>query len=32
MHPILFLGPERAGERIVVEPEDVKRATAAISA
>ncbi|HEX2833635.1 MAG TPA: ATP-dependent Clp protease ATP-binding subunit ClpX [Thermoanaerobaculia bacterium] len=32
MHPILFLGPERAGERIVVEPEDVRRATAAISA
>jgi ATP-dependent Clp protease ATP-binding subunit ClpX len=32
MHPILFLGPERAGERIVVEPEDVKKATASISA
>ncbi|MEO8036918.1 MAG: hypothetical protein ABI837_20990, partial [Acidobacteriota bacterium] len=26
LHPILFVGPERAGERIVVEPEDVKRA------
>jgi ATP-dependent Clp protease ATP-binding subunit ClpX len=32
MHPILFLGPERAGERIIVEPEDVRRATAAFSA
>jgi ATP-dependent Clp protease ATP-binding subunit ClpX len=32
MHPILFLGPERAGERIIVEPEDVRRATAAIPA
>ena len=26
LHPILFVGPERAGERIVVEPEDVRRA------
>ncbi len=26
MHPILFLGPERAGERIVVEAGDVRRA------
>jgi ATP-dependent Clp protease ATP-binding subunit ClpX len=26
LHPILFLGPERAGERIVVEVEDVRRA------
>jgi ATP-dependent Clp protease ATP-binding subunit ClpX len=26
LHPILFVGPERAGERIVVEPDDVKRA------
>jgi ATP-dependent Clp protease ATP-binding subunit ClpX len=25
LHPILFLGPERAGERIVVEVEDVRR-------
>ena len=25
LHPILFLGPERAGERIVVEAEDVRR-------
>jgi ATP-dependent Clp protease ATP-binding subunit ClpX len=32
MHPILFLGPERAGERIVVEPEDVRRATATMPA
>jgi ATP-dependent Clp protease ATP-binding subunit ClpX len=28
LHPILFVGPERAGERIVVEPEDVRRAVA----
>ncbi|HEX8252541.1 MAG TPA: ATP-dependent Clp protease ATP-binding subunit ClpX [Thermoanaerobaculia bacterium] len=28
LHPILFLGPERAGERIVVESEDVRRAIA----
>ena len=28
LHPILFVGPERAGERIVVEAEDVRRITA----
>ncbi len=28
MHPILFLGPERAGERIIVEAGDVLRAVA----
>ena len=28
LHPILFTGPERAGERIVVEPEDVRRCVA----
>ena len=28
LHPILFVGPERAGERIVIEPEDVQRALA----
>jgi ATP-dependent Clp protease ATP-binding subunit ClpX len=26
LHPILFVGPERAGERIIVQPEDVRRA------
>ena len=26
LHPILFVGPERAGDRIVVEPRDVHRA------
>jgi ATP-dependent Clp protease ATP-binding subunit ClpX len=26
LHPILFTGPERAGDRIVVEPRDVQRA------
>jgi ATP-dependent Clp protease ATP-binding subunit ClpX len=26
LHPILFVGPERAGERIVVEPADVRKA------
>lgn len=34
MHPILFAGPERAGERVVVdvvEADDVRRAVAAIS-
>ncbi len=31
MHPILFLGPERAGERAVVEADDVRRAVATIS-
>src|SRR5207244_1186688 len=30
LHPILFVGPERAGERIVVEPDDVRRAVAAV--
>jgi ATP-dependent Clp protease ATP-binding subunit ClpX len=28
LHPILFVGPERAGERIVVEPTDVRKAVA----
>ena len=28
LHPILFVGPERAGERIVIEPADVRRAIA----
>jgi ATP-dependent Clp protease ATP-binding subunit ClpX len=28
LHPILFVGPERAGERIVVEPADVRSALA----
>jgi ATP-dependent Clp protease ATP-binding subunit ClpX len=28
LHPVLFVGPERAGERVVIEPEDVKRAIA----
>ncbi len=28
LHPILFVGPERAGERIVVEPSDVHSALA----
>jgi ATP-dependent Clp protease ATP-binding subunit ClpX len=27
LHPILFVGPERAGERIIVGPEDVHRVT-----
>jgi len=26
LHPILFVGPERAGDRIVIEPHDVQRA------
>jgi ATP-dependent Clp protease ATP-binding subunit ClpX len=30
LHPILFVGPERAGERIVVEASDVNRAVAAM--
>ena len=30
LHPILFVGPERAGERIVVEAADVGRAVAAM--
>jgi ATP-dependent Clp protease ATP-binding subunit ClpX len=29
LHPVLFLGPERAGERVVIEPDDVRRALAA---
>jgi ATP-dependent Clp protease ATP-binding subunit ClpX len=28
LHPILFIGPERAGERITIEPADVQRALA----
>ena len=28
LHPVLFAGPERAGERIVIEAGDVRRATA----
>jgi ATP-dependent Clp protease ATP-binding subunit ClpX len=28
LHPILFVGPERAGERVTIEPEDVRRAIA----
>jgi len=28
LHPILFVGPERAGERIVIEPDDVRKALA----
>ena len=31
LHPILFVGPERAGERIVVQPEDVQRAVASMA-
>jgi ATP-dependent Clp protease ATP-binding subunit ClpX len=27
LHPILFVAPERAGERIIIEPEDVRRVT-----
>ena len=27
LHPVLFAGPERAGERIVIESTDVRRAT-----
>jgi ATP-dependent Clp protease ATP-binding subunit ClpX len=30
LHPILFVGPERAGERVVVEAADVNRAVAAM--
>ena len=26
LHPILFVGPERAGERIIIEPDHVRRA------
>jgi ATP-dependent Clp protease ATP-binding subunit ClpX len=29
LHPILFVGPERAGERVTIEPDDVRRAIAA---
>jgi ATP-dependent protease Clp ATPase subunit len=32
LHPILFVGPERAGDRIVVQPEDVRRAVASLRA
>src|SRR5438552_6541090 len=28
LHPILFVGPERAGERVTIEPDDVRRAVA----
>jgi ATP-dependent Clp protease ATP-binding subunit ClpX len=28
LHPVLFVGPERAGERIVIEPPDVRKALA----
>jgi ATP-dependent Clp protease ATP-binding subunit ClpX len=28
LHPILFVGPERAGERIIVTPDDVRRIAA----
>jgi ATP-dependent Clp protease ATP-binding subunit ClpX len=28
LHPVLFVGPERAGERVVIESEDVRRAIA----
>jgi len=28
LHPVLFAGPERAGERVVIEPEDVRKAIA----
>jgi ATP-dependent Clp protease ATP-binding subunit ClpX len=28
LHPVLFVGPERAGERVVIEPDDVRRAIA----
>ena len=30
LHPVLFVGPERAGERIVIEAEDVRRITASV--
>src|SRR6266567_4665036 len=32
LHPILFVGPERAGERITIEPDHVRRAVAATPA
>jgi hypothetical protein len=28
LHPVLFVGPERAGERIVIEGEQVRRCLA----
>jgi ATP-dependent Clp protease ATP-binding subunit ClpX len=28
LHPVLFVGPERAGERVIIEPDDVRRAIA----
>jgi ATP-dependent protease Clp ATPase subunit len=28
LHPVLFVGPGGAGERVVIEPEDVRRAIA----
>jgi len=28
LHPVLFAGPERAGERVLIEVDDVRRATA----
>jgi ATP-dependent Clp protease ATP-binding subunit ClpX len=28
LHPVLFTGPERAGDRVVIEPEDVRRVIA----
>jgi ATP-dependent Clp protease ATP-binding subunit ClpX len=31
LHPILFVAPERAGERIVIEPNDVQRALPGIT-
>jgi ATP-dependent Clp protease ATP-binding subunit ClpX len=31
LHPILFIAPERAGERIVIEPTDVRRALPSIT-
>jgi ATP-dependent Clp protease ATP-binding subunit ClpX len=31
LHPILFIAPERAGERIVIEPTDVRRALPTIT-
>lgn len=30
LHPVLFVGPERAGERVVIDADDVRRATASI--
>jgi hypothetical protein len=28
LHPVLFTGPKRAGDRVVIEPEDVRRVIA----